>query len=111
MKKFLALYRMDMAAMQKMMAESSPEDRQKGMDEWGAWMKAHTADFADMGGPVGKNMQVTKDGASEMSNDLGGYSVIQAESKEAAIQLLADNPHFSMPGATVDLMEVTSMGA
>ena len=99
-----------MAAMQKMMAEASAEDRQKGMDEWGTWMKAHTADFVDMGGPVGKNTQVTKEGASEMSNDLGGYSVIQAESKEAAIKMLADNPHFSMPGATIDLMEVNSMG-
>jgi hypothetical protein len=111
MKKFLVLYRMDMAAMRKMMEEASAEDRKKSMEEWSTWMKVHAGDFADMGGPLGKNTQVSKDGATEVSNDLGGYSVIQAESKEAAIKILAGGPHFSMPGAVVDLMEVTSMGA
>jgi len=110
MKKFLVLYRMDMDAMRKMMEASSAEDRKKSMGEWGTWMKKHAADFADMGGPVGKNTQVGKSGSAEMSNDIGGYSVMQAESKEAVAALLADNPHFKMPGAVVDLMEITSMG-
>jgi hypothetical protein len=110
MKKFLVLYRMDMDAMKKMMETSSEEDRKKGMAEWGAWMKMHASDMADMGGPTGKNSHVTSSGAEEMSNDIGGYSVIQAESKEAAVMLLADNPHFKMPGATVDLAEVVAMG-
>ena len=101
---------MDMAAMQKMMETTSEEDKKKGMEEWGTWMKKHMADFADMGGPTGKNTQVTKEGATEMSNDIGGYSVLQAESKEAAAALLADSPHFGMPGASVDLMEIVSMG-
>jgi hypothetical protein len=110
MKKFLALYRMDMEAMQKMMTETSAEERQKGMAEWGAWMKTHMADFADMGGPTSKNTQVGPAGATEMSNDIGGYSILQAESKEAAIALLADNPHMKMPGAVIDLMEIVPMG-
>ena len=100
---------MDMEAMKKMMTESTPEDRQKGMDEWKSWMAAHAADMADMGGPVGKNSHVTKEGATEMSNDIAGYTVFQSESKEALTALLADNPHFSMPGATVDMMEIVSM--
>jgi hypothetical protein len=100
---------MDMEAMKKMMTESSAEDRQKGMDEWKVWMGAHAADMADMGGPVGKNSHVTKDSATEMSNDLGGYSVFQGESKEAVVAILKDNPHFSMPGSTIDIMEVTNM--
>jgi hypothetical protein len=111
MKKFLVLYRMDMDAMKKMMESTSKEERAAGMAEWGTWMKAHQADLADMGGPTGKNTHMTPDGATEMSNDLGGYSVVQAESKEAAVALLKDNPHFKMPGATVDLMEVVAMGA
>jgi hypothetical protein len=109
MKKFLVLYHMDMDAMKKMMETTSKEQRDAGMAEWSTWMAAHKADLADMGGPVGKNTHMTPEGASEMSNDLGGYSVIQAESKDAAVALLKDNPHFKMPGATVDLMEVTAM--
>jgi len=110
MKKFLALYRMDMDAMKKMMEESSKEEREKGMGEWKTWMMAHTADMADMGGPVGKNTVVSTSGATESRNDLGGYTVFQAESKEAVVALLADSPHFSMPGAVVDVMEITQMG-
>jgi hypothetical protein len=110
MKKFLALYRMDMEAMKKFMTESSEEDRKKGMMEWATWMKAHAADFSDPGAPTGKNTQVTASGAKEMSNDVAGYSIIQAESKEAAVALLADSPHMKMPGATMDVMEVVNMG-
>lgn len=73
-------------------------------------MKKHMADFADMGGPTGKNTHVTLSGASESSNDIGGYSILQAASKEAAVKLLADNPHFKMPGATMEVMEIVPMG-
>lgn len=109
MKKFLALYRMDMDAMRKMMTETSPEDRKKGMDEWNAWMQANANIFADMGGPTGKNTQVTPTGASEVSNDIGGDSIVQAASKEEAIEKLKGNPHFQMPGAVIDIAEIVSM--
>ena len=57
MKKFLVLYRMDMAEMQKMMASTSAEERKKSMGEWEVWMKKNMASFADHGGPVGKTKQ------------------------------------------------------
>jgi hypothetical protein len=110
MKKFLVLYRMDMAAMKKMMETSSKEDQQKGMKEWGDWMQAHAANFADMGAPTGKNTEMGANGAVEKSNDIGGYSILQAESKDAAVAILKGNPHFKMPGATVDVAEIVSMG-
>ncbi|MBI2610713.1 hypothetical protein HYW60_02135 [Candidatus Kaiserbacteria bacterium] len=109
MKKFLVLYRMDMAAMQKMMQETSAEDRKKSMGEWAEWMKKHMANFADAGAPVGKTTHVTSSGATDTSNDIGGYSIVQAESKEAAAALFADNPHLQMPGAIVELMEIVPM--
>ena len=102
---------MDMAAMRKMMETSSAEDKKKGMDEWGAWMKKNMGIFADMGGPTGKNMQVTSSGMKQVSNDIGGYSVVQAESAEAAAKALAGNPHFQIPGAVIDLAEIMQMGA
>lgn len=100
---------MDMDAMKKMMETASAEDRQKGMDEWKTWMQTNADHFADMGAPVGKNTHVSASGATVMSNDIGGYSVLKAESAEAAAAMLADNPHFKMPGATVDLMEIPEM--
>ena len=109
MKKFLALYRMNMGEMQKMMASTSAEDRKKSMAEWQAWMKKHRASFADHGGPAGKTKRVAKSGVTDTKNDIGGYSIVQAESYEAAAALFRDNPHLSMPGATVEVMEIMAM--
>ena len=109
MKKFLVLYRMDMAEMQKMMANTSAEERKKSMGEWEVWMKRNMASFADSGGPVGKTKQAAASGATDIRNDIGGYSIVQAESHEAAAALFTDSPHLTMPGATVEVMEIMSM--
>ena len=109
MKKFLVLYRMNMQEMQKMMASMSAEDRKKSMGEWEAWMKKNLASFSDHGGPVGKTKQVAASGVSDTKNDVGGYSILQAESHEAAAAVLADSPHLMMPGATVEVMEIMPM--
>ena len=76
MKKFIALYRMDMAEMQKMMASTSAEERKKSMGQWEAWMKKNMASFADHGGPVGKTKRVAANGATDIKNDIGGYSIV-----------------------------------
>ena len=110
MKKFLVLYRMDMGEMQKMMASTSAEDRKKSMGEWEVWMKKNMASFADHGGPVGKTKQASaKGGVADIKNDIGGYSIVQAESHEAAATLFANSPHLTMPGATVEVMEIMPM--
>jgi hypothetical protein len=109
MKKFLVLYRMDMAEMQKMMASTSEEDRKKSMAKWESWMKKNMASMADQGGPVGKTKRVASSGISDSRNDIGGYSIVQAESQEAAARLFADSPHLAMPGATAEVMEIMPM--
>ncbi len=111
MKKFLALYKMDMAEMQKMMASTSAEERKKSMGDWEVWMKKHMPSLADPGGPAGKTKRVAASGVTDIKNDIGGYSVVQAESYEAAAALFGDNPHLAMPGATVEVMEIMQMPA
>ncbi len=100
---------MDMAQMKTLMATMTPEDQKKDMAEWGAWMKKNMAHFADPGNPVGKNTEVSASGAVEKSNDVAGYSIINGESKEAVIAMLADGPHLKMPGSTTDVMEIVEM--
>lgn len=109
MKKFLVIYGMPAAAMAEMMKNSSPEEHKKGMDEWKQWMEANKDSFVDMGAPAGKNTRVTNEGATEVSNEIGGYSVMQAESKEDLIKVLAGNPHYNMPGAYIEVMESVAM--
>ncbi len=100
---------MDMEAIRTMMETASAEDRQKSMDEWKGWIQANAASFADGGAPLGKNTQVTAAGSSQLSNDIGGYAIIQAENVEAVAQVLATSPHFKMPGTTCDVMEIVQM--
>jgi hypothetical protein len=109
MKKYFVLYMAPVAEMQKMMAGSTPEQQKEGMDAWMQWMEAHKEHFVEMGSPLGKTMRV-KDGAVESAaNDVGGYSIVQANSHEEAAEIMKDSPHFMLPGAWIDVLEIMPM--
>jgi len=106
MKKFLVLYKASAAEFEKAM-KSTPEQAKAGMDAWMAWGSKAASSIVDMGAPLGKALKVTTSGASPVTNDLGGYSILQAESKEALAQTLKGHPHFMMgPNATIEIVEV-----
>jgi hypothetical protein len=105
MKKFLVLYKAPMASYEQM-KKASPEQQKAGMDLWMAWSKKAAASIVDLGAPLGKSLRVTKDGSSPSTNDLGGFSVLQAESKEALAETLKGHPHFTMPDGFIDIIEV-----
>ena len=48
-------------------------------------------------------------GASPTRNDLGGYSFMQAESKEALAELMKDHPHFMMADGTIEIVDLVPM--
>ncbi len=109
MKKFFVLYKAPVEEFQKMMANSDKEMQKKGMEEWTTWMSAHKADLADMGAPVGKTKAVTMSGVTDIKNDVGGYSIVQAESHDAAAKIMADSPHLKVPHATIEISEIMEM--
>jgi hypothetical protein len=105
MKKFLVLFRAPAKSIEQMM-KATPEQQKVGMDRWMTWSKTAAEALVDMGAPLGKTARVTKEeGVSPTANDLCGYSILEAESKEALAELLKGHPHFIMPGATIDLVE------
>jgi hypothetical protein len=108
MKKFLVLYRAPTSSFEQM-KKASPEQQKAGMDAWMAWSKKASSTIVDMGAPLGKSMRVTKGGSSPVTNDLGGYSVLQAESKESLAQSLKDHPHFMMPEGSIEIVELLPM--
>jgi hypothetical protein len=97
------------APFQDILSQRLVQKSQVRSGKWEMWMKKNMASFADPGGPAGKTKQVAASGATDIKNDIGGYSIVQAESHEAAAALFADNPHFTMPGATVEVMEIMPM--
>ena len=109
MKKFLVLYKASAAEFAAAM-KSTPEQAKAGMDEWTAWVGKAASSIVDMGAPLGKAMRVTPAGASPVVNDLGGYSILQGESKEALAETLKGHPHFMMgPNASIEIVDVIPM--
>jgi hypothetical protein len=105
MKKFLVLYKAPASSFEQMM-NAAPEQQKAGMDAWMAWSKEAAASIVDMGGPLGKSLRVTPGGASPTKNDLGGYSILQAESKEALAATMKGHPHFMTPDGTIEIVEL-----
>ena len=108
MKKFMVLYLAPSAQFEQMMKTATPEQQQQGMAGWMAWMNANKGAIVDGGGPLGKTKRVDAGGAKDARNDLGGYSIVQADSHDAAAKLFGkDHPHLQMmPGAWIEIVEI-----
>jgi hypothetical protein len=78
------------------------------MQAWQEWMTAHESSIIDKGLPLGKTKRVDANGITDTKNDLNWYLVIEAESHEAAAEMLSDNPHIKMiPTAYIEIMTTT----
>lgn len=79
----------------------------EGMAAWTTWVEKHHAAIVSMGGPLGKTKKVTQLGIDDTSNDMGAFTVVCADSHEAAAKLFDKHPHFSIfPGDSVEIMPV-----
>ena len=108
MKKFLVLYKAPQSAFEQMQ-KSTPEQQKAGMDAWMAWGKKAESSIVDMGAPLGKSLRVTPGGASPVVNDLGGYTIMQGESKEALADKMKGHPHFMMADSSIEIVELMPM--
>lgn len=109
MKKYLVIYHMAPAAVEKHKA-MTPEDAKAMMAPWMAWKERCGAGLADMGAGVGRQHVVSNSGSVEKSDDVGGYSFLQAEDLDSARALLDNHPMLSdNDGSTISLYEVKSM--
>jgi hypothetical protein len=107
MSKFFLLYLAPVSAIEQMMANSNPDQMKAGMDAWIGWMKKHEKAIVDRGAPLGKTKRVTAAGVASVRNEVTGYTVVEAESLDAAAAMLVGHPHLNMPGAYVDVLSVT----
>lgn len=83
---------------------------QEGMAAWKAWVEKHHAAIVAMGGPLGKTKKVTQRGVDDVSNQMGAFTVVRAESHEAAAKLFEKHPHFAIfPGESVEIMPVLTI--
>ena len=115
MKKYLAVFTGSPGAMARWEAlpEAERQRRQStGVAAWKKWALDNGASIVDMGGPLGRTKLVSTSGISDIRNNLSAFTVVQADSQDAAAQLFLNHPHFTIfPGEGVEIMEVMAIPA
>jgi YCII-related domain len=91
MSKFIYLYR----GPARPMEEFTPEESAEQMAAWGEWMGRVQSAVTDPGAPFGARTALADDGTTPAPGDLNGYSIVEAESLEAAKALLDRHPFLS----------------
>jgi hypothetical protein len=80
---------------------------QQGMAAWHGWVEKHKDAIVEMGGPLGKTRKVDARGITEIINTMTGFTIVRAESHEAAAKLFENHPHFAIfPGESIEIMPV-----
>ena len=104
MPKYLVLYRSSATPEQQM---GTPEQAQEGMALWMKWFEKTGPALVDFGSPLGKAQTVP--GGADSGLPIGGYSILEAESPEAAAKLLDGHPHTHAPDAAFEVLEFLPM--
>src|SRR6516225_2189956 len=101
-----------MTAWNALSEEARHTKMQEGIAAWKAWVEKHHAAIVAMGGPLGKTKKVSEHGIEDISNLMSGYTVVRAESHDAAAKLFERHPHFTIfPGDSVEVMPVLPIPA
>ncbi len=91
------------------MKNATPEQMQKGMDMWKTWSDAHKDAIVEMGAPLGSTKSVSSTGVTDTKNEVCGYTIVQADSPEAAAAVFFAHPHLTMQGVTIDVLACLDM--
>ena len=88
----------------------SPEEGAKVMQKWTVWIEKSGSAMVNPGSPVGMSKTVTPKGVTNDggSNPISGYSIVKADSIEAAIEIASGCPHLEYDG-TIEVAELMQM--
>jgi hypothetical protein len=101
-----------MEAWQKLPEAERKQREREGIAGWKKWAEDHAGVIAEMGGPLSRTKRVTREGVSDVRNNLGAFTIVRAESQDAAARLFLGHPHFTLfPGDGVEVMEVLPIPA
>jgi hypothetical protein len=109
MKTFMAIYLGSDAARARWDAldEQTRGAREKaGMQGWMQWGSDNASAVVENGSPLGRTKRVDRAGVADVRNAMAAWTIVRADSHEAAAQLFVDHPHFTIfPGEAVEIME------
>ena len=87
----------------------SPEEGAKLMAKWKSWVGGLGDAMVNPGTPLGKSKIVSSGGVSDDggSNTLTGFSIVKADSMDAALELAKGCPYLDL--GTIEVAEVMEM--
>jgi hypothetical protein len=77
------------------MSEMTPEQGAEVMAKWETWMGRIGNALSDVGAPFGAGTSVVDDGSTTETAAMTGYSIVEADSLEAAAALADGHPYLS----------------
>ena len=88
----------------------TPEEGAKHMAKWKAWVGGLGDAVVNPGTPLGKSKMVSSGGVSDDGgpNALTGYSIVKADSMDAALEMAKGCPFLDF-GGTLEVAEVMEM--
>jgi hypothetical protein len=89
---------------------ATDEERAKVMAEWGQWFGALGSNLVDGGNPVGQTRTIASGGSVSDgggANPVSGYSVIKADSMDAAVSMASACP-LLQTGGNIEVCETFS---
>lgn len=78
--------------------EPSPGEMQAVMGEWMQWADRVGDGMVDFGTPLADGVRVTADDSAPSDRDVTGYTIIDVEDRDTALELARTHPHLNMPG-------------
>ena len=91
------------------MSEMTEEQGAEVMAKWGAWMGKVGDALADIGAPFGNGVSLVDNGSIGDAAKLTGYSIVEADSLEAAGGLADGHPYLSegLGNYSIEVFELT----
>lgn len=109
MTKYIVLYHMPADAMAGM-PEQTPEQMKAAMEPWMKWAADCGDALVDLGTPLGGGVALSQAGSTPSNKEVSGYSILEADSMEAAKALLAGHPHMTWnPACSIEVHEAQAL--
>jgi len=96
MAKYVFIYHAPMTPADAM--PPTPEQMEAVMGQWNAWAAKVGDRMVDFGTPLAGGTRVTTSGTSPSTRDVAGYSILEADDLDGALDLARSHPHLNMPG-------------
>lgn len=104
MGKFLAIF--NGAADEAGKAEITEQQQTEFMNAWASWAQANERALVDPGAPLNAKKLVTAQGVEDYTDAMTGYTIVEADSHDQAVQIFSEHPHLGLfAGNSIAVLE------